>query len=107
VIDSHDCVTGSNQIGPYAHYSDFYIRAKNLTFKAAVQTGGNAVQLFGFSGENDIWVEADNVAQVVRANGQLGETLVWHGRGTNVRGNYDSKVPYMPHPAVTYQDCTP
>jgi hypothetical protein len=106
VIDAHDCPTGSNQVGPCAFFNDFYIRARNLTFVAKTQTGGNAVQPFGDSGENDIWVEADNVAQVVRPAGNLGRTLVFHGRGTNVRGNYDSTVPYMPHPAVTYQDCT-
>jgi hypothetical protein len=103
VIDSHDCPTGSNQIGPFAFDNEFYIRARNLTFVAKQQTGGNAVQLFGSSGLNHVWVEADNVAQVVRPNGPLGPTDVWHGRGTNVR----LAPAYMPHPAVTYQDCTP
>lgn len=107
VIDSHDCPTGSNQTGPYSHFNDFYYRAKNLTFVAKTQTGGNAWQPFGDSRENRVWVEADNVAQVVRPAGNLAGNVVWHGRGTNVRGNYDSKVPYMPHSGVTYQDCTP
>jgi hypothetical protein len=109
VIDAHDCPAGSNQIGPCAQANQFYYRAKNLTFVAKTQTGGNAVQLFGgpSNSGNDIWVEADNVAQVVRVtNEQFGPIRVNHGRGTNVRGNYDSKVPYMPHPAVAYQDCT-
>jgi hypothetical protein len=107
IIDAHDCATGSNQIGPYAVFNDFYYRAKNLTMVAKQQTAGNAAQPFGDSAELDIWVEADNVAQVVRPAGNLRNIRVWHGRGTNVRGNWDSKVPYMPHPAVTYQDCTP
>jgi hypothetical protein len=106
IIDAHDCPTGSNQIGPSAFRNDFYYRARNLTFVAKTQTGGNAVQPFGACTDLRVWVEADNVAQVVRPAGDLLDIDVWHGRGTNVRGNYDSKVPYMPHPAVTYQDCT-
>jgi hypothetical protein len=108
VINSHDCATGSNQIGPFAKRNKFDIRAKNLTFDATRQTAGNAAQIFGDQiSELDIWVEADNVAQVVRANGNfVGPVRVNRGRSVNVRGAYDSAAKYYPHPKVAYIDCT-
>lgn len=108
IIDAHDCQAGSNQIGAKGTNNDFYIRAKNLTKVATSQTAGNAVQLFGGLLSNlDIWVEADNVAQVVRVtNETMSNIRVNHGRGVNVRGNYDSSVKYMPNPGIVYTDCT-
>lgn len=108
IIDAHDCQGGSNQIGGKGTNNDFYFRATNLTMQAVQQTAGNAVQLFGnLLSDLDIWVEADNVAQVVRVtNEAFSQIRVNHGRGTNVRGNWDSSAKYMPHPGVTYTDCT-
>jgi hypothetical protein len=110
VIDSHDCKTGSNQIGgKSALYNLFYYRARNLSYEAHGpnwQIGGNAVQMFGGKvSEIDIWVEADKVARVVDPtflSAGSANIEVTHGRGTGVR----LQPAYVPHPAVTYQDCT-
>jgi hypothetical protein len=107
VLDAHDCDTGAIQIGGKAEDNQFYNRGIRLNKVATQQAAGSPCQLFGNElYRNRIWVEGDTVSRVVETSG-LGagskDNLVWHGRGTNVR----LAPAYMPHPAVTYQDCTP
>jgi hypothetical protein len=108
VIYSHDCATGSNQIGGKAEDNEFYYLAKRLTKVAANQVAGNAVQFFGNKiYRNRVWVEGEELAgRVVEANYTLGAgsfgNEVWHGRGTNVR----LSPKYAVNPAVKYTDCT-
>jgi hypothetical protein len=108
VVYSHDCATGSNQIGGKGQDNEFYLLARRLTMVAKDQVAGNACQFFGNKlWRNRVWVEGEDLAgRVVEANFTMGagssENVVWHGRGERVR----LSPKYAPNPAVTYQDCT-
>jgi hypothetical protein len=106
---------GSRNIAPVRN--TIYLKAVNLTFVSLVQTGGNAIQLWGVNGQSaDIkYLEVDNAQGYGLFDGGMysGTTLSGvtdeHGRATdtNLNPRYAGKNPWQTNKGVVYQDANP
>jgi hypothetical protein len=114
-LDVHDQPHGAAMQINRTRNTRIALRARNITFDAHSQVGGNALQLWATSAENaSTWndqitvdyVEADNVARVVETSGMeagsLASSKVLVGRGSHIR-----KPPgYATRAGMAYVDCT-
>jgi hypothetical protein len=106
---------GSRAIAPVRN--TIYLKAVNLTFVSLIQTGGNAIQIWGVTGQTaDIkYLEVDNAQGYGLFDGGMysGTTLSGiteeYGRATNTNLNarYSGKSPWQTNEGVVYQDVTP
>jgi hypothetical protein len=97
-LDIHDQPHGAAMQINRTRNTHIALRARNITFVATQQVGGNALQFWATSAENaSTWndtitvdyVEADHVARVVETGGMeagsLANSRILVGRGTNLR----------------------
>ena len=123
-FDMHDIPTGAcvefgnDQPASQASGNILYLRCVNATFVSTLQTGGNALQLWGDTntlGLDIKYLEADNLqGYALFANGVYsGQTCngvtVDQGRASNTNKNprYSAKNPWDPAHSVTYRSAEP
>jgi hypothetical protein len=106
---------GSRAIAPVRN--KIYLKAVNLTFVSQIQTGGNAIQIWGVNGQSaDIkYLEVSNAQGYGLFDGGMysGTTLSGiteeYGRAssTNLNPRYSGKCPWQTNKGVVYQDASP
>ncbi|HEU5477051.1 MAG TPA: hypothetical protein VFU64_04380, partial [Gaiellaceae bacterium] len=106
---------GSRNIAPVDN--TIYLKALNLTFVSQTQTGGNAIQFWGVSGQSaDIkYLEVTNAQGYGLFDGGMysGTTLTGvteqYGRAsdTNLNPRYAGNNPWQTNKDVVYQDVNP
>jgi hypothetical protein len=109
--DTSNC-SGDVQIGSMLQNAQVWVRARNLSWRAEHETGGNAIQIWGDQNQDDTIqdVEAQNITGHVVETGGM-----WQGDNANIvvkygRGSFTLLNPregtkkYVPFPAVAYQN---
>jgi hypothetical protein len=123
-FDMHDIPTGAcvefgnDQPASQASGNILYLRCVNATFRSTLQTGGNALQLWGDTntlGLDIKYLEADNLqGYALFDNGVYsGQTChgvtveQGHASNTNLNSRYAGQNPWDPAHGVIYDDVQP